>query len=175
MAKAARDQTAALLDQVRNGARSEDVALARAMRDEAAASLALAEAAADEMLICAPMDGVIESLDVLPGDIVKPGALVRVANPDKLELRVYASAYALGFINLGDKVRITTDSHGDEPFEGEIIYIASTGEYTPRNLQTQEERVQQMFAVKLALDSADGRLRAGMTATAHLDLTGKPR
>lgn len=171
MAKANRDRTAALLEQVVNGARVEDLDVARALRDEAAAALALAEASADEMRIYAPMDGVIESLDVLPGDLVKPGAIVRVASPDELELRVYVSAHALGFVQVGDVVRITADSHGAETFDGRIIYIASTGEYTPRNLQTQEERVQQMFAVKIALDAAEGRLRAGMTATAHLDLT----
>ena len=94
---------------------------------------------------------------------------MRVSNPDHLELKVFVSAYILGHVHLGQNISLTTDSHGDEEFEGEIVFIATEGEYTPRNLQTQEERVQQMFEVKLRLDSYDGKLKAGMTATAHFE------
>ena len=77
-------------------------------------------------------------------------------------------AALLGQIKLGQKLPLTADAHGSERFEGEIYYIASEGEYTPRNLQTQEERVQQVFGVKLRLNSNGGKLRAGMTVIAHV-------
>jgi HlyD family secretion protein len=62
-------------------------------------------------------------------------------------------------------VKFTTDSLGSETFDGEVSFIATEGEFTPRNLQTQEDRVQQVFAVKVRTNSAGGKLRPGMTAT----------
>lgn len=168
MAKAARDQAQAFLDQLRNGVRKEDLEAARALRDAAAADVDRTQALLDEMAIMASQDGVVESIDVHPGDLVKPGSVVSIANPDDLELFVYVSAAMLGHLRTGQKVTLTTDSHGAERFEGTLTFIASQGEFTPRNLQTKEERVQQVFGIKIGLDSAGGRLRAGMTATAHL-------
>jgi len=170
MAKAAFDQAQAFLDLLKNGARSEDVAAARAVRDMAAADVERAKVAAREMVITSPRDGVIESLDLHPGDLVKPGAVARIVDPDDLELIVYVGAWALGKLRLGQEVVVTTDSLGAEEFKGVIAQIATEGEYTPRNLQTQEERVQQVFGIKVKLDSAGGKLRAGMGATAHLNL-----
>lgn len=174
MAKAAYDRAQAALDEVRIGARVEDIALAQAGRDAAAADVQRAEAALAEMVITAPMAGVVESLDIHPGDIIKPGAIVRMADPEDLELVVYLGAAHLGQIALGQSVPLTTDAYGDERFTGTIKYIAQQGEFTPRNLQTEEERVQQVFAIKIKLDSSGGRLRAGMSATAHFDEAAAP-
>lgn len=168
-AKAALDRAQAMLDEVKAGARSEDVAAAQAARQAAAADVKRAETALREMAVLAPMDAVVESIDVRAGDLIKPGAVVRMVNPDDLELDAYVSALMLARVRLGQKVPITTDAYGAERFEGEIVYIAAEGEFTPRNLQTEEERVQQVFEVKIKLDSAGGRLRAGMSATAHFD------
>lgn len=175
MAKAAYDRAQAMLDEVRVGARKEDIALAQGARDAAAADVQRAEAALREMTIVAPMAGVVESIDVRPGDLIKPGAIVRMVDPEDLKLMVYLGAGHLGDVALGQKVPITADAHGDTRFTGTISYIAQQGEYTPRNLQTEEERVQQVFAIKLQLDSAGGKLRAGMSATAHFEpISAKP-
>ncbi len=171
-AKALYDQAAAMVDELKAGARAEDLAAARAARDAAAADRDRAATALQEMIVKAPLDSVVESVHVRVGDLVRPGPVVRLVDPDDLRLIVYVSAAMLGKVRVGQQVRITTDSHGAESFAGEIIHIASQGEYTPRNLQTQEERVQQVFAVKIKLDSAGGRLRAGMSATAHLPKNG---
>jgi multidrug resistance efflux pump len=168
MAKAAYEQAAAALDLLKNGARREDIDAARAFRDAGAADVERARATADEMVIKAPRNGVVESLDVHAGDLVKAGPVVSVADPDDLELHVYVSALMLGQVRIEQKVALTADAYGDQEFEGTIVQIATQGEYTPRNLQTKEERVQQVFGIKLKLDSAGGRLRAGMTVTAHL-------
>lgn len=174
MAKAAADRAQAALDEVRTGARVEDIALAQAAHDAAAADVQRAEAALAEMTITAPMSGVVESLDIRPGDIIKPGPIVRMVDPENLELVVYLGAAHLGQIALNKEIALTTDAYGEERFKGTIKYIAQQGEFTPRNLQTEEERVQQVFAVKLKLDSAGGRLRAGMSATAHFDEAAAP-
>ena len=89
-------------------------------------------------------------------------------NPDELEVTLYVSAAVLGNLAVGQQVTFTADAHGNDRFQGTIRYIASEGEFTPRNLQTDEVRLQQAFAVTVDLDAAGGRLRPGMTVTAHL-------
>ena len=120
------------------------------------------------MQIKAPQAGIVESLDVRPGDLIQPGPIVRVVDPEDLEVTVYAGAALLGHLRIGQALRFTADAFGPETFTGPIRRIASEGEYTPRNLQTEEERVQQVFGVTLDLDTKGGRLRPGMTITAHI-------
>jgi len=175
MAEAAFDRAAAALDELRRGARAEDLAAARAARDAAQADLDRANVALREMSIIAPQNGRVESVDVRRGDLIKPGPAVRIMDPDDLELVIYVSAAMLGHVAVGQKVARTTDVYGEQTFEGTVTYIASEGEYTPRNLQTQEERVQQVFGVKIKLDSAGGKLRAGMTVTVEIPLANGVR
>ncbi|HOE65822.1 MAG TPA: HlyD family efflux transporter periplasmic adaptor subunit [Candidatus Hydrogenedentes bacterium] len=174
MAKASRDQALAAFDLIRNGTRREDLETARAARDAAQAELDRAMANLREMEIVAPWDAVVESMDIRPGDILKPGASVRLVDPNQLELVVYVSASALEHLTLGQQVKVMTDAPDGGPYEGTIIHFATQGEYTPRNLQTKEERVQQVFGVKLRLDSHGGKLKAGMTASVHFDLSHPP-
>jgi multidrug resistance efflux pump len=124
-----------------------------------------------EMSVRAPMDGVIESIDVEPGDLVQPGPIVRIVDPEELELVVYVSAAMLSRIRLGQRLSLTADGD-DATYEGEVIFMANQGEFTPRNLQTEEARSRQMFGIKLRVPSYDGALKAGMTATARIPLNG---
>jgi len=167
MAKSTAEQAAAARDLVKNGARIEDLEAARAMRDAAIADLERAKVALEEMVVKSTCSGVVQSIDLRPGDLVKPGAIVSVVDPEDLKLYVYVSSAELGNLRIGETVPLTADAHEGEWFEGTLTYISSTGEFTPRNLQTKEERVQQVFGVKIQLNSAGGKLRAGMTVTAH--------
>jgi len=167
-ARAAMEQAEAALELLKEGARKEDIAAAEAMRDAAAADVERAETTLREMTVTAPRAGVVDALDIHPGDLVRPGPVVTVADVDDLEVIVYVSARMLGYLRLGQEVTLTADAYPGETFKGAIVYIASSGEFTPRNLQTQEERVQQVFGVKLKLGSFGGRIRAGMSVTAHL-------
>jgi len=148
-AKSLYDAAAAKLDELKNGTRPEDLAAGRAARDQAAAQVHRAEVVLDEMTVVSPVDGVVETLDLRPGDIVQPGPAARVIDPDDLELTVYVSAALLGHLTIHESVTFTTDSFGDEAFNGTISFISPVGEFTPRNLQTEEDRVQQVFAVKV--------------------------
>jgi len=168
MAKADYERTKALLDEVKRGPRDEDKTAAKAARAAAEAAVDRAKVNLREMTVVSPSKGLVESLDVRPGDLVKPGPVARIIDPEDLKVTVYVGAALLGQIKLGQKLPLTADAYGDERFEGEVYFIASEGEFTPRNLQTQEERVQQVFAVKLRLNSHGGKLRAGMTVTAHV-------
>jgi multidrug resistance efflux pump len=170
MAKADRDRAAAAYEELRNGARTEDIAAARAACDAARADILRAETMFNEMVVKAPRGAVVESFDVHAGDLVQAGPVLQLADPQDLKLVVYVGAIALGYLQIGQEVTFTTDAHGAEMFKGKISYIAPNGEFTPRNLQTQEERVQQVFGIKVAFDSQGGKLRPGMAATVHLSL-----
>jgi multidrug resistance efflux pump len=167
-ARAQADRLTAALDELRAGARAEDRAAAEAARDAAAAQVRLAEVNLGEMTVQALEAGVVEAVDLRPGDLLRPGAALRIMRPNDLELTVYVGAAALGSLQIGQSIPLTADAHGPRRFTGTVTYIAAEGEFTPRNLQTQEERLRQVFAVRLRLDPAEGALRPGMTATLHI-------
>lgn len=167
IARANNARAEAALAELRRGAREEDIAAAEAARDAAAAEVARAQVALAEMTVTAPQRGVIDSLDVRPGDLVKPGPVVRIVDPEALEATFYVSALLLGHVRLQEELIFTADAFGDETFTGHVTHIAAEGEFTPRNLQTEEERVQQVFGVTVALDSHGGKLRPGMSVTAR--------
>ncbi|MCF6287482.1 MAG: HlyD family efflux transporter periplasmic adaptor subunit, partial [Candidatus Hydrogenedentes bacterium] len=150
------------------GAREEDIAAARAARDGAIAERTRAQIGVDEMKIVAPQVGIIESLDVRPGDLLRPGPVVRVVDPEDLEVTIFVGAAMLGHLHVQQEISFSADAFDNVLFQGTIRRIASEGEYTPRNLQTQEERVQQVFGVTIDLDTHGGKLRPGMTITAQL-------
>jgi len=168
MARASNDKAQAALDELKIGPRVEDIAAAKAARDAAAADLERARVGLREMAIISPQNGVIESLDVRPGDLVKPGPVVRIVDPEDLEVTLFVGAKMLGHLQLQEEITFTADAFGAETFTGKIKQIAAEGEYTPRNLQTEEERVQQVFGVTVGLDSHGGKLRPGMAVTARL-------
>lgn len=171
MARAANEQAQAALEELKIGPREEDIAAARAARDAAAAELERARVALREMAVVSPQSGVIESLDVRPGDLLKPGPAVRIVDPEDLEVVLFVGARMLGHLRLQQEITFTADAFGAETFTGTVKRIATEGEYTPRNLQTEEERVQQVFGVTVGLDSHAGKLRAGMAVTARLPKT----
>ncbi len=168
MARAANEQAQAALAELKVGAREEDIAAARAARDGAIAERTRAQIGVDEMKIVAPQVGIIESLDVRPGDLLRPGPVVRVVDPEDLEVTIFVGAAMLGHLHVQQEISFSADAFDNVLFQGTIRRIASEGEYTPRNLQTQEERVQQVFGVTIDLDTHGGKLRPGMTITAQL-------
>jgi len=168
MARAASEQADAALAEIRAGARAEDIDAARAARDGAIAERMRALIGVNEMQIVSPQSGIVESLDARRGDLIRPGPIVRVVDPDDLEVTLYVGAAMLGHLRVGQALTFTADAFGAATFTGTIRRIASEGEYTPRNLQTEEERVQQVFGVTVGLDSHGGRLRPGMSVTARL-------
>lgn len=167
-AGAQRDQAAAAVSELEVGVRKEDLDGARAAVAAATAQADSARIQLDEAEVISPAEGVVTSVDVSEGDLVQPGPLVRVLSNESLTLVVYVTAARLGTLKLGQRLNVTADSHGDKPFSGIIDFIASEGTFTPRNLQTEEERAQQVFEVHLRLEDPDGVLHPGMSATAHL-------
>ena len=113
-----------------------------------------------------PVGGIVLVRTVHVGELAAPGApLLTIANLDEVTLTVYVPEADLGQVALGQQVEVTVDAYPDV-FAGLVSHIASQAEFTPKNVQTQEERVHMVFAVKIRLENADHRLKPGMPADA---------
>jgi len=111
---------------------------------------------------------VLEVLNVKVGDVLAPNQeLATLILPEHLWTRVYVPETWLGYIKLGDAVRIRVDSFPGEDFKGMVEQINRQAEFTPRNVQTVEDRIRQVFGIKIRLQNHDDKLRAGMAADAE--------
>jgi multidrug resistance efflux pump len=190
-AVAQRDALKNQLDELKNGSRREEVAQARARQLEQSASMKLvvagtreedlrvAEAAVDaargrvqqvqamvdELTIRAPLPARVEALDLRPGDILAANAPAAVLLEEKeLYVRIYVPETLLGRLRVGQSVPISVDSFPGRDFRGVVKHINDVGEYSPRNLQTADERADQVFATRVELQEGFDVLRAGMAA-----------
>ena len=135
---------------------------------QARAQLADIEAQVKEMQVIAPSESILEVLSVKVGDVLPPnGEVATLILPQHLWVRVYVPETWLGKIKLGEQVRIRVDSFPGRDFPGEVEQINRQAEFTPRNVQTVEDRIKQVFGVKIRLPNNDDRLRAGMAADAY--------
>ena len=140
------------------GTRPERLAQARAQVAEIDAQLR-------EMQIVAPAESVLEVLSVKAGDVLAANREVAtLVLPQQLWVRVYVPEPWLGHIKSGGTEKVRVDSFPNREFQGTIEQIARIAEFTPRNVQTSEERIKQVFGVKVRLDNREGMLRAGMSA-----------
>lgn len=151
------------------GARKEDIAQARAQRDAAEAESALAKQALDDAQLKAPIDAVVRSRMLEPGDMASPQrAAYALAVIHPKWVRAYVSEANLSRIKPGQSARVTTDSAPDRPIDGRIGYIASVAEFTPKNVETEDLRTSLVYEVRVNVDDPDDRLRLGMPATVVL-------
>jgi HlyD family secretion protein len=160
----------AQLDLVENGPRSEEIAIARSQVSLAEAQVGLIDAQLRQLTLEAPIDGTITTRTVDPGETAQPGIpLLTIANLRTLKLVVYIPETQYGRVQLGAEVDVSVDSYPGQTFPGEVVFIAGQAEFTPQNVQTEEERVNLVFAVEIRIDNEDGRLRPGMPADAVIE------
>ncbi len=156
---------------VRTGPRSEEIREARAQLTEAEARAAQIRVQLEEGQVTAPVRARVEVLPVRPGDLLQPGQVVaRLLEPDQTWIRVYLPEPSLGLVRVGQSVEILVDSLEGRRFPGQIEQINSQGEFTPRNIQSRDERNHQVFGVKVRLLQLDGTLKAGMAADVEIPL-----
>jgi len=147
------------------GSRVEDIKAARGAVDAARGKLDAINTMIDELVIKAPRDCRVESLDLRPGDILSPNApAATLLEDDQLYVRIYVPETEIGHIAVGQEVPITVDSFPGRRFRGKVEHINSVGEYSPRNLQTADERADQVFATRIGILDGRNELRAGMAA-----------
>src|SRR5713101_5491270 len=155
-------QTQATLDKFQNGSRVEDISAAKA-------ALAYDEARFRERQVLAPAAASIEVLDVRPGDLIAPNTPVAtLLERDQIYVRIYIPETEIGRVQIGQKAEVRVDSFPKEVFNGAVEQINQQAEFLPRNVQTREERIHQVFGVKIRIDDPSGRVRAGMAADVKL-------
>jgi len=151
------------------GTRPEEIEEARARVADLAAKIDEIDVKRKERTVVAPEKSVIETIMVRPGDIAAANqAVVLVLRADDLWVKAYVSETDLGKIHLGQKVGVTCDSFPGQRFEGTITYISSASEFTPRNVQTIDERRHQVFAFKVRVADPKGVFKSGMAADVWL-------
>jgi HlyD family secretion protein len=173
-ARAELDRWTARYELLRRGTREEDKAAAYAAAEQARARLAEAEADLREATIIAPERCVIETVAVRAGSLVPPGEPVVVAlRADDLWVKVFVPATELGKLKLNQAVEVSVDSHPGKRFAGEVTQIANVSEFTPRNVQSLDERRHQVFAVKVRVADPEGVFKSGMAAEVFVPLEGQ--
>lgn len=157
----------ASLDELLAGATEEEIAIAEGRVRQAEAALQLIEAQVDQHTLTAPMSGMITTRSGQAGETATAGApLLTIADLDEVTLVVYIPENRVGQLELGQEVKVRVDSFPDRVFAGRLATIAGEAEFTPRNVQTQEERVNLVFAVKVRIPNPDHALKPGMPADA---------
>lgn len=150
---------------VEAGNRKEDIAAAEAQFHAAEAKARSIRVQIDELKVVSPCDCVVEAIDLRPGDIVAPNAPgTSLLDLNRMWVRAYVPETRLGDIKLEQVVSLRIIGMGDRAFSGRITFIARDAEFTPRNVQTPEERSKQVFRIKVTLDPGAKDVRVGMTA-----------
>src|SRR5262249_2961277 len=140
--------------------REQEITTRRAEIERARAQIAVVDTQLADTVAISPVGGVVlvKSADV--GEGLAPGStVVTVGDIDHPWLRGYINERDLGRVKLGDKVKITTDSYPGKEYWGRISFIASEAEFTPKQIQTQEERVKLVYRIKIEVDNPNHELK----------------
>lgn len=150
---------------LRAGTRAEDLAFARAQVAQAQGKVDEIRVMIGELTIQAPRPARVEACDLRPGDLLAANATAAtLLEEDQLYVRIYVPETEIGHIRVGQVVPITVDSFLGRSFEGVVERINQVGEYSPRNLQTADERANQVFGTRVGIRTGRSELRAGMAA-----------
>jgi len=169
VAQAQYNAAAQALRKLQNLARPEEVQAAKARVDQARVAVRLLQKSVADATVSSPLDGLVTQRLVEPGELVAPGTtLLVLADPSRVELEVFVSEPDLGQVSLGQPVSVRTDGPPPNSFAGRISHISSVAEFTPKNIQTRQERVKLVFGVKIQIENPQGTLKAGMPADAVL-------
>jgi HlyD family secretion protein len=157
--------------ELKAGPAPEEIALAEAKVQQARASLKLAQAYQSRAQIAAPLTGIIAQRSGHVGETVQPGvSLLSIVNLDTLDMIIYVPQAQLPRVQIGMPVKVYVDAYADEVFSGEVVNIAQQAQFSSRDTQNKEDRTNIVFAVKVRVPNAAGRLKSGMTGDAELAL-----
>jgi HlyD family secretion protein len=152
LARADLEQATQRLAVLQEGPRRETIQAQRSFVEQARAQLALAEATFAHAVIAAPFAGVVTTRHREPGEVVGAGApVVTLLDLDDRWVRIYVREDAIGRVQLGSAAEIRSDTYPDRVYGGEVVFIGSEAEFTPRNVQTTEERTKLVYPVKVRI------------------------
>jgi HlyD family secretion protein len=151
--------------------REQELPLRRADIARAQANLAFMDTQLADTIAASPVDGVVLVKSAEAGEILAAGTpVVTIGDIEHPWLRAYINETDYGKVKLGAKVKITTDSYPDKEYEGRVSFISSQAEFTPKQIQTQEERVKLVYRIKIDVANPHQELKSNMPADAVLEL-----
>lgn len=180
-ARAAKDATAAAVREgderlklVKVGPRPDAIKQAQARLEGAAAARSLADTRLSQAVLAAPISGTVMAKHAEPGELLAAGSpVITVAKMDEVWVRAYLPETQLGKIKLGQRAIVTSDTWKGRTYQGTVSFIASEAEFTPRNVQTEAERVKLVYRIKITIANPQQELKPGMPVDAVIE-TSKP-
>jgi HlyD family secretion protein len=159
------------LSLVREGPRKEEIRAAETRVQQAKAALGAAQVRLEDTVLYAPVSGVILKKHCEAGETVAAGIPVfKLGDLESPWIKVYVKEDKIGQVKLGQKAVVTTDSYPAKTYEGSVTFISSEAEFTPKNVQTQEERVKLVFGVKVKVTNVNNELKPGMPADVRINV-----
>jgi HlyD family secretion protein len=182
-AKVRRDMAAHRLEAIRQslarmkaGSRAEEIEAARARLAAAEARIEQLGQQIQDAAVLSPVSGIVTEKIAEQGELLQAGSgLAVITDLADAWLTVYVSETDLGRIRIGQDASVRTDEKKPQIRQGKVTFIASKAEFTPKNVQTRDERVKLVFRVKIGLDNKDGLFKPGMPAEAHLEAAAASR
>ena len=157
---------------LRRGPRREQIAAQRAVVEQARAMVAAADVALGHTNLAAPFAGVVSVRHREPGEVVAPGApVLTLLRRDDRWVRIYVPEDRLGAVPLGADATLRSDTYAGKTYRGRVTFLASEAEFTPKNVQTQEERVRLVYAAKVRIvDDPRFELKPGLPVDVEISL-----
>jgi HlyD family secretion protein len=157
---------------VKEGPRKEDIEDARAQVEQAKASVKLNETQLSYTTLYSPISGVVLVKSGEIGEVVNPGtSIVTLADIKNIWLKAYIPETDLSKVKWGQEVIVTTDLHPKKEYRGKVSFISSQAEFTPKQIQTEKERVNLVYRIKVDIPNPDRELKPGMPADGKILLT----
>jgi HlyD family secretion protein len=154
-----------MLSLVREGPRKEEIDIAGHRVKQARAALGVSVERLKDTTIYTPINGIVLKKHAEVGETIASGTpVVTIGDLEHPWIKVYVKEDRLGQIRLGQKAKITVDTFKGKTYEGTVTFISSEAEFTPKNVQTQEERVKLVFGVKVRVKNVNDELKPGMPA-----------
>ncbi len=149
--------------------RQEEIAGRQAEINRARAQIALTDSQISDTIAVSPINGLVLVKSADPGEVLAPGtSIVTIGDLSRPWLRAYINAKDLGRVRIGSKARVTTDAFPGKSYEGRVSFISSDAEFTPKQIQTTEERVKLVYRVKIDVDNPQQELKSNMPADAEI-------
>jgi HlyD family secretion protein len=176
IAKAALEGAMEAYKLVKEGPRKEDIEDGRAQVEQARASLKLAETQLGYTVLNSPISGIVLVKSAEKGEVVNPGtSILTLADIVNVWLKAYIPETELSRVEWGQEVFVTTDLRPQKEYKGKIAFISSQSEFTPKQIQTEKERVTLVYRIKVDIPNPDRELKPGMPADGRILMTAPPK
>jgi HlyD family secretion protein len=155
------------LKKIQQWARPEDFQSAKGRLEQAEAQADVIRKTIADCCITSPTNGIVTHKPIEEGELVGSGAtIVTISRLDKVHLMIYVTEIELGKVKLGQEADVRIDTYPEKSFQGKVIYVSPQAEFTPKNVQTKEDRTKLVFAVKIEIENPEGILKPGLPADA---------